>query len=451
MSHYRSLLVAVFALVLASPVAGATQVIVKANHTWKDSGLVLNAGDAVTISAAGQWSWNGEYNVGPGGDPIDDFNAFDLFEPFDFFSQARLIAYIGNNPAQGHLGDPSFFPQTSGYISIGSGQTFVAPYGGELWLIFNDGAVTQTTETNDNTGSVAANVTVGNSDPVGPAISIASPSGVYLQGDTATASYACTDPGDTVATCNGPVANSATVDTSATGHRAFTVVATDSHGNTSSANSTYVVADTTQAALFPTGMTFAPTFIGSRSAINIVTLINPQATTMTIGGVTTQGPFQITANACKATLGPRHNCRIAVAYVPTFAGAERGELDVAGGLAVQPVPLWGVGTQVRALPSSVAFADQAVGSTSAPMTITLQNGQSNYLAVEEIHAFGDFAIDPSSPCLAIAGKLRVHKTCAIVVTFTPTAQGARTGSVIVHTGTAMDPFAVSPSGNGVSE
>ena len=428
------------------------QVTLKAHNSWVNTGIVLTAGEPVTISTAGSWSWNGGTTfVGPDGDPTDDYNAFDLFEPFDFFSQARMIAYIGKLPAQNHLGDPSFFPQTSGYISIGLGQTFSAPYDGPLWLIFNDGAVTGLSEPNDNLGSAVATITTGGGDAVAPAITISAPAGAYAQGQVVNVNYTCDDPGDTVASCAGPVANGGALDTSAAGHHAFTVVATDSHGNTSSKTVGYVVADAAHAALVPTGVAFDPTFIGTRSAIKPVTLYNPQATAIAISGMQIGfGPFQITGSTCGATLAAHHSCKISVAYLPTFEGAERGELDVTTDLPADPVPLWGVGTKVRVLPVALDFGDQAVGVTSAPLTLQLRNGQAHTLFLQQIVATGDFAIDPSSTCPTGIGKLKMNRLCNIVVTFTPTAPGARAGSITVHTGTNVDPVTVPLSGNGAS-
>src|SRR5205085_6122328 len=111
--------------------------------------------------------------------------------------------------------NPGFFPQTSGYVSIGSGQTFLAPADGALWLGFNDDAVGAIT--GDNSGQVLANINVANADVTGPAISITVPNTVYALNQQVAAKYSCTDPDDLVATCTGPVANGANVDTSTGG------------------------------------------------------------------------------------------------------------------------------------------------------------------------------------------------------------------------------------------
>ena len=80
----------------------------------------------------------------------------------------------------------------------------------------------------------------------GPTINIASPSdnAQFTVGQIVNASYTCTDT-DGVATCAGPVANNAAVDTSSVGPKEFRVNATDNLGNASSAVVNYNVVTST--------------------------------------------------------------------------------------------------------------------------------------------------------------------------------------------------------------
>ena len=370
-----------FAALTACAVAGVTPasaltkvVTVYANKLWKNTAISVHAGDLVTISATARWRWTDDMAyVGPDGDPTDDYNAFDLFQPFDFFSQGRLIAYIGSDPTQGQLG-AGFFPQESGYISIGSGQTFTAPYNGRLWLGFNDGAATDST--GDNKGTAKATVTVRGPGTVGPSISINSPAGVYQQGDSVLAGYACTSPEATITTCAGPVSSGTAIDTSVVGHHAFTVVATDSNGNTSSQTVGYVVTDNASAAVAPTGGTFEPTFVGQRSLIHTFTLTNPLSSSITLNniglGSSYNGGFSLYGTNCGATLAAHRSCSIKVFFKPTVGGVDASEIDVDASVPVAAVPLWAYATQVMTAPSALTFPDQATGTTSAPQTIALR-------------------------------------------------------------------------------
>lgn len=76
-----------------------------------------------------------------------------------------------------------------------------------------------------------------------PTITIISPANTtYTLNHAVPSAYTCTDSDDTVTACNGPVANGADIDTSAVGTKTFTVNASDSHNNSSTASVTYTVA-----------------------------------------------------------------------------------------------------------------------------------------------------------------------------------------------------------------
>jgi hypothetical protein len=426
--------------------AGTVQVTILSKKLWAKTGVTVHAGDLVTISATGSWTWDPAYRVGPDGDPSDDYNAFDLFQPFDFFSQARVIAYIGKYPLQKRWGDPGFFPQQSGYLSIGSGQTFVAPYDGPLWVGMNDAAVTEAKA--DNKGQMLVTITTGNPGTSGPAIAITSPSGVYALNQAATTQFSCSSSEADITQCTSSgLASGQAVDTTSAGHYAMSVLAKDSNGNYSSKTVGYVVADASSAAVTPTGGNIPPTYMGARSLVQQFILTNPQSAPITISSITTQGAFTA-SNNCGTTLAAHKTCHINVTFQPDTVGTDRGELDVAASVTVAAVPLWGIGTQVRETPNALAFPDQAVGTTSAPMTVTLENDQPTGMAISQIVASGDFAIDPSTTCPSGGHMIKSGRSCTIAVTFTPNASGARSGGLVVHGGTAIDPISVSLSGNG---
>ncbi len=78
-----------------------------------------------------------------------------------------------------------------------------------------------------------------------PAITITTPAPgapIFALNQALAANYSCTDGGSGVATCSGPVASGANLDTGSVGTKPFTVNATDKVGNSSSASAPYVVA-----------------------------------------------------------------------------------------------------------------------------------------------------------------------------------------------------------------
>jgi arylsulfatase A-like enzyme len=80
-------------------------------------------------------------------------------------------------------------------------------------------------------------------DTTDPQITITTPpqGATYTLGQSVAARYECTDADSGVASCEGPVADGANIDTSSAGTKTFTVVATNNAGNTNSVSHTYTV------------------------------------------------------------------------------------------------------------------------------------------------------------------------------------------------------------------
>ena len=103
----------------------------------------------------------------------------------------------------------------------------------------------QATDRAGNTGSKSVSYTV--VDRTAPVVSVATPSAgaVYGLGENVAADYSCADEagGSGLASCAGPVADGAALDTSSIGEKTFTAKAADNAGNTSSRTMTYSVVD----------------------------------------------------------------------------------------------------------------------------------------------------------------------------------------------------------------
>jgi hypothetical protein len=98
-------------------------------------------------------------------------------------------------------------------------------------------------------------------------------------------------------------------------------------------------------------------------------------------------------------------------------------------MSPQTIALSGKGTEITMSPSPVSFGSETVGTTSAPMTVTVTNHGTTAVKVTSAVIAGadkaDFAIT-SNNCTTIAAS---GGTCSISVTFTPAASGARTGTL----------------------
>src|SRR5207248_89958 len=214
--------------------------------------------------------------------------------------------------------------------------------------------------------------------------------------------------------------------------------------------------------LAPTSLDFGNQLLATTSAPMTVTLTNTGAAALTINSFAASSDFAATstgASACPtspATLPAGANCTINVTFTPTASGARTGTLsltDNAGG-SPQIMTLSGNGTApgVGLAPTSLGFGNQPLTTTSAPITITLTNTGTAALTINSFAASGDFAATstganacPTSPATLAAGA-----NCSINVTFTPTASGARTGTLSVADNAGGSPQTLALSGNGTA-
>ena len=94
-------------------------------------------------------------------------------------------------------------------------------------------------------------------------------------------------------------------------------------------------------------------------------------------------------------------------------------------------------------PTSLTFAAQDTGSTSAAQTVTLTNSGTGALSLTSIAASGDFA--ETNNC---GSSVAASSDCTISVTFTPTAGGALSGTLTINDNASGSPQTVTLTGTG---
>ena len=111
----------------------------------------------------------------------------------------------------------------------------------------------------------------------------------------------------------------------------------------------------------------------------------------------------------------------------------------------QPLPPLVLSTRICPLVSSAYanFGQQVVGTPSPPYTLALQNNGNTPMTLSGMTITGDFA-----ETTACKSPLAVGAKCFIKVTFTPTATGARSGTLTVNDSDSTSPQTVSLSGMG---
>lgn len=97
------------------------------------------------------------------------------------------------------------------------------------------------------------------------------------------------------------------------------------------------------------------------------------------------------------------------------------------------------------------FGSQTVGDASAPLTVTIENTGSGYLndfSQTPLTASGDFSVTGGTCGQATDGGYSPGSGCTLIVTFTPTAAGAQTGSINVPSNAPNSPQSILLQGTG---
>jgi hypothetical protein len=204
-------------------------------------------------------------------------------------------------------------------------------------------------------------------------------------------------------------------------------------------------------ALAPLTLNFAAQQLNTVSATQQVTLTNAGDAALTlIAAQIASGDFTV-VNGCGNSLNGHSSCSLLVGFVPKSVGPGAGVLTVADEYRSQTVALSGIGVAppgVSLSPASaMTFAATGVGLTAAAQTVTLTNNGGLPLLIQSMAVTGDFApVAGSNTC---GGSLAAGGACTVEIAFTPTAAGARTGSVTLTDNAGSSPQSMQLTGAGV--
>jgi len=218
--------------------------------------------------------------------------------------------------------------------------------------------------------------------------------------------------------------------------------------------------------LSPTGLTFSSQATNTTSAGQTITLTNSGNAALTIGSIVISGMADFAqTNTCPlgpGTLAAAASCTVSVSFTPMATGPRSGSLiitDNAGGTAPggsqQSVSLSGTGS-VPVVPvvslsqSSLSFASQAVNSTSTAQSVTLTNTGNAPLSISGISVTGTNSGDftQTNTCPVSPSTLAAGASCAISVTFAPSAAGSRSAGISIADNAGGSPQTVSLTGAG---
>src|SRR5207249_4233836 len=214
------------------------------------------------------------------------------------------------------------------------------------------------------------------------------------------------------------------------------------------------------ASLSPTSLAFGNQTVGTTSAARVITLSNTGTASLSISGIAVRGTNSadfIQTHTCGASLAAGTSCTISVTFRPAATGTRSARVSVTDNASGSPqaVALRGSGVSsstsgpvVSLSPTSLAFGNQTVGTTSAVKYATLTNtGHATLTFSGSFAISGDFHFAGLGTCCS---SVAAGASCFVSVKFTPTATGTRTGTVTLNDNAPNTPQRISLSGSGVS-
>jgi hypothetical protein len=179
-------------------------------------------------------------------------------------------------------------------------------------------------------------------------------------------------------------------------------------------------------------------------------IFNVGAAPLLVSGIAILGnDFAIVSDGCTGVpVASGAACALAVAFAPTAAGPVLASLQLSSNAPGSPtlVTLAGTGTLALAgtlaAPDAQAFADQAIGSSSAPRVVPVTNTGTVPVMVSGVVLAGDFMQTNDCARLAAGG------TCHVAVVFRPGATGLRTAMLTILSDASNPVLNVQLSGRG---
>jgi hypothetical protein len=212
----------------------------------------------------------------------------------------------------------------------------------------------------------------------------------------------------------------------------------------------------------PGSLAFPLQLVGTQSTSQSVTVTNTSTQSIQVLSITAAGDFSEN-DGCIGTLATGSSCVINAFFTPTAAGQRTGTLTLTDSGLGGPVSisLAGQGSAPAASvsPDTFTFIPVSQGATEGPVPITLTSNGTAPLHISSVALSGTNPGDFSQTNNCAGTALAVNATCTINVSFTPSAETARSATLVITDdalvptqsvqlqGTGTAPFQVAPAAN----
>ena len=179
-------------------------------------------------------------------------------------------------------------------------------------------------------------------------------------------------------------------------------------------------------------LVFASTPVGTQSAAQTIVVTNIGSAALTVTAVVASGGFDASSTCLAAAIPISSTCSVSIQFAPSSPGTVTGLLTIYGNVSGGQVTatLSGVATaaaEIVLTPTMLTFPSTPVGTSSAAQNITVSNTGASMVNLQSVTAAGDFAITADT----CGGSLAPAVGCTVSLTFTPSASGARSGTLSV--------------------
>jgi hypothetical protein len=187
---------------------------------------------------------------------------------------------------------------------------------------------------------------------------------------------------------------------------------------------------------------FGAVNVGSLSTTQTATLSNqgPGGATLSLANAVgaDASHFSVTLSGCSVggVLYEGDTCQVILQFVPGSAGAKTANVQIASSgspptaLVMTGTGMGGPTPQMSLSAASLAFGHVRVGAQSVPIQLHLSNSGANALHVSGIDVTGSYSMG-STTCPTLPFDLPAGAECSVAVSFSPTAEGTRTGNLRV--------------------
>jgi hypothetical protein len=241
----------------------------------------------------------------------------------------------------------------------------------------------------------------------------------------------------------------------------LTIASNNAGGNVTVTLSGNATTNVPAAFASPASLSFGTQQIGTSSAPQQVTVSNTGGGRLSITALAFSSPhFTQSGNCVAASLAAGQSCTVNVVFAPTASGSLTSSLSISHGAAASPlsIALSGVGSTqpvpvVQASPSAVSFPGvTVVGQPSAVQSITVSSaGPGGVTLTALVASTNEFVIAGGSPGNCAAGMIVAQgASCTIDVHFTPSASGARAGSLGVASNGTPSVLSIALTGDATS-